>query len=147
MSTGNITCTTTHPQLHACKILFVWHQCFIVKSSGKISWRTHRQTHKQTEGENITSLSRVIKTRRGENHVHMSCEVYVALSVKCQSPSCVKYHSAKSCHFNNEIITPRQRNHDDIASKRRFRVTITSWMRWKMACIKTRMPAFYDDIF
>ena len=35
-----ITCTTRHPQQCTCKILFVWHQSFIVKSSGQTSWQT-----------------------------------------------------------------------------------------------------------
>ena len=35
MSAWNITCTTRHPQQCTCKILFVWHQSFIVKSSGQ----------------------------------------------------------------------------------------------------------------
>ena len=34
------TCTTRHPEQCTCKILFVWHQYFIVKSSGKTSWQT-----------------------------------------------------------------------------------------------------------
>ena len=39
MSAWNITCTTRHPHEQCtCKILFVWHQCFIVKSSGHTSW-------------------------------------------------------------------------------------------------------------
>ena len=38
MSAWNITCTTRHPQQCTCKILFVWHQSFIVKSSGQTSW-------------------------------------------------------------------------------------------------------------
>ena len=59
MSTWNITCTTRHPQQCTCKILFVWHQSFIVKSSGQTSWIRHKQTN--TQGENsITSLTRVI---------------------------------------------------------------------------------------
>ena len=37
MSAWNITCTTRHPQQCTCKILFVWHQSFIVKSSGQTS--------------------------------------------------------------------------------------------------------------
>ena len=40
MSAWNITCTTRHPQQCTCKILFVWHQSFIVKSSGQTSWQT-----------------------------------------------------------------------------------------------------------
>ena len=40
ISTWNITCTTKHPQLCACKILFVWHQSSIVKSSWQTSWQT-----------------------------------------------------------------------------------------------------------
>ena len=36
----NITCTTRHPQQCTCKILFVWHLSFIVKSSGQTSWQT-----------------------------------------------------------------------------------------------------------
>ena len=40
MSAWNLTCTTRHPQQCACKILFVWHQSFIVKSSGQTSWQT-----------------------------------------------------------------------------------------------------------
>ena len=31
MGAWNITCTTRHPQQCTCKILFVWHQSFIVK--------------------------------------------------------------------------------------------------------------------
>ena len=59
MSAWNITCTTRHPQQCTCKILFVWHQSFIVKSSGQTSWLRHKQTN--TQGENIiTSLTRVI---------------------------------------------------------------------------------------
>ena len=64
MSAGNITCTTRHHQLYACKILFLWHQYLIVKSSGQTSWQTQTQTNKQTniQGEIIiTSLSRVMK--------------------------------------------------------------------------------------
>ena len=37
-SAWNITCTTWHPQQCTCKILFVWHQSFIVKLSGQTSW-------------------------------------------------------------------------------------------------------------
>ena len=40
MNEWNITCTTRHPQQCTCKILFVWHQSFIVKSSGQTSWQT-----------------------------------------------------------------------------------------------------------
>ena len=40
MSSWNITCTTRHPQQCTCKILFVWHQSFIVKSSGQTSRQT-----------------------------------------------------------------------------------------------------------
>ena len=40
MSAWNITCTTRHPIQCTCKILFVWHQSFIVKSSGQTSWQT-----------------------------------------------------------------------------------------------------------
>ena len=49
MSAWNITCTTRHPQQCTCKILFVWHQSFIVESSGQTSWqtKTHLHTHKQ----------------------------------------------------------------------------------------------------
>ena len=48
MSAWNITCTTRHPQQCTCKILFVWHQSFIVKSSGQTSWYWHKVTNKQT---------------------------------------------------------------------------------------------------
>ena len=66
MSAWNITCTTRHPHQYTCQRLFVWHQSFIVKSSGQTSWQTqtNRNTHTQTntQGENIiTSLTRVIK--------------------------------------------------------------------------------------
>ena len=44
MSAWNITCTTRHPQQCTCKILFVWHQSFIVKSSGQTSWQTNKYT-------------------------------------------------------------------------------------------------------
>ena len=40
MSAWNIICTTRHLQQCTCKILFVWHQSFIVKSSGQTSWHT-----------------------------------------------------------------------------------------------------------
>ena len=40
MSALNITCTTRHPQQCGCKILFVLHQSFIVKSSGQTSCQT-----------------------------------------------------------------------------------------------------------
>ena len=40
MSAWNITCTTRHPEQCTCKILFVWHQSLIVKSSGQTSWQT-----------------------------------------------------------------------------------------------------------
>ena len=39
-SAWNITCTTRHPQQCTSKILFVWYQSFIVKSSGQTSWQT-----------------------------------------------------------------------------------------------------------
>ena len=38
ISAWNITYTTRHPQQSTCKILFVWHQSFIVKSFGQTSW-------------------------------------------------------------------------------------------------------------
>ena len=38
MRAWNITCPTRHPQQCTRKILFVWHQSFIVKSSGQTSW-------------------------------------------------------------------------------------------------------------
>ena len=65
MSVWNITCTAIHRLLCACKILFVWHQSFIVKPSGQTSWQTDRNTHTQnTQGENIiTSLTLVIIIR------------------------------------------------------------------------------------
>ena len=44
MSAWNITCTTRHPQQCTCKILFVWQQSFIVKSSGQTSWQTNKHT-------------------------------------------------------------------------------------------------------
>ena len=44
----NITCTIIHPQLFTCKILFVWHQSFIAKSSGQISWQTETDRHEHT---------------------------------------------------------------------------------------------------
>ena len=52
----NITCTTRHSQQCTCKILFVWHQSFIVKLSGK---HRDKDTNKQTNthGENIIILS------------------------------------------------------------------------------------------
>ena len=40
MSAWNIRCTIRHPQQCTCKILFVWHQSFIVKSIGQTSWQT-----------------------------------------------------------------------------------------------------------
>ena len=40
VSAWNITCTTRHPQQCSCKIVFVRHQSFIVKSSGQTSWQT-----------------------------------------------------------------------------------------------------------
>ena len=45
MSAWNINCTNRHRQLSTCKILFVWHQSFLVKLSGQTSWQTSRQTH------------------------------------------------------------------------------------------------------
>ena len=54
MSAWNITCTTRHPQQCTCKMLFVWHQSFIVESSGQTSWQTwtdkepHTHTNKHT---------------------------------------------------------------------------------------------------
>ena len=61
MSAWYITCTNKHRQLCACKILFVWQQSFIVKSSGQnIVTHEHNQPTTNTQGENIiTSLSRV----------------------------------------------------------------------------------------
>ena len=40
MSAWNVTCTTRHPIQCTCKILFVWHQSFIVKLFGQKSWQT-----------------------------------------------------------------------------------------------------------
>ena len=36
----HITCTTRHPNLYSRKVVFVWHQLFIVKSSRQTSWQT-----------------------------------------------------------------------------------------------------------
>ena len=48
MNVWNIICTTRHPQQWTSKILFLWHQSFIVKSSGQTSWQRYKQTNKQT---------------------------------------------------------------------------------------------------
>ena len=49
MTVWNISCTTRHPKQCTCKILFVWHQSFIVKSSGQTSCKhRHTQTNKRT---------------------------------------------------------------------------------------------------
>ena len=64
MSVWHITCTSRHPHLYSCKILFVWHWSFVVKSSEQTSWQTHasNQPHANTPGENIiTSLARLIE--------------------------------------------------------------------------------------
>ena len=37
---------STHRQFYSCKIVFEWHESFIVKSSGQTSWQT--KTHKDT---------------------------------------------------------------------------------------------------
>ena len=44
MSAWYITCTTRLRQLSTCKIFPVWHQSFIVKSSGRTSWQTNKHT-------------------------------------------------------------------------------------------------------
>ena len=36
--------TNKHPQLYTCKILLLWHQSFITKSSGQISWQAQKAT-------------------------------------------------------------------------------------------------------
>ena len=43
-SVYNISSTTRHSHLYSCKILFVWHQSFIVKLSTQASWQTHTNT-------------------------------------------------------------------------------------------------------
>ena len=55
MCAWNITCTTRFRQICTCKILFVWHQSFIVKSSGQTSWQTNK--HTKTQGENIITFA------------------------------------------------------------------------------------------
>ena len=48
-----ITSVARHPHLYTCKMLFMWHQSFIIKSFGQTSW--HTQSHKQTH--RVKSLS------------------------------------------------------------------------------------------
>ena len=47
MSTWLITCTARHPHLYTCRISFVWHQSFLVKSLGQTSWHTHKHTNQR----------------------------------------------------------------------------------------------------
>ena len=61
MSMQHMTCTTRHPQLYSGKILFVWYQSFMVKSSGQTSWQTHKQTHKETHRVKTLSLRRYLQ--------------------------------------------------------------------------------------
>ena len=45
----HITCTNRHLRVYTCKILFIWHPSFMVKSSGKDrDTQTHKQTTKYT---------------------------------------------------------------------------------------------------
>ena len=67
MSSWNITCTAKR-QLCACKILSVWHQSFIVKSSGQTSWQTQtdiqagRQTDRQIDRQTHTHTNKQTNT-------------------------------------------------------------------------------------
>ena len=47
----------SHRQLCACKILFVWHQSFIVVSSGQTSWQTDTDTHTNKQAHMVKTLS------------------------------------------------------------------------------------------
>ena len=101
-----ITWTAKVPHLYFCKILFVRHQSFIVKSSGQTSWQTHKQTHSHTGEHIITSLPRVIiictlgdstqsQVRQlGESDIQRFILVHINLNIVCQ------YHTPeyKSCN-------------------------------------------------
>ena len=42
-STWRITCKTTHSYIYICKLVFVWRQCFLNKSSGHREPKAHSQ--------------------------------------------------------------------------------------------------------
>ena len=62
MGAWHMTCTTICLHLYTCKILFVRNQFVLFKSSGQTSWQTN------TQDEDITSLSRLIKMTNVDNH-------------------------------------------------------------------------------
>ena len=45
-STWRITCKTTHPYIYICKLVFVWRQCFLDKSSGHREPKAHTKKMK-----------------------------------------------------------------------------------------------------
>ena len=63
--------TTKHPQLYSSKILFVWHQSFIIKSSGQTSLRTSK----------LTGWKHYLLAIAGDRYIH-------AREISCSPQTC-----------------------------------------------------------
>ena len=95
MSAWNITCTTRHLQQCTCKILFVWHQSFIVKSSGQTSWQTytHTQTNKHTGWKHYHLAIAGDKNKVTQNYIFIM-EIHTALEIMFIWKQC-----PEGCHY------------------------------------------------